>query len=316
MREALTARSLRQIAENAGLPRRSVQSVLDGHVPSLNRAEEICNALGLEFYIGPPVPRSDDAKQTEPDSEFLGENSDSGRGEAQFLELAREKLNEAVAKAFEELKRTAEAESTSTKRLAAITALPPNPEAHRGDDSRKVVYLRSVRDLAGVKTFAVTVAEGPVGPPGTRRVSRLDVEVAAGGGAFNEYEQEIAGLWIEKLWLDQHCVDANQCSMIKVRGESMEPTLRDGDNILVDLVRRQLLDGHVFVLRTDNEVLVKRLRESENGWVLMSDHPAWPDVPCPDDAEVIGEVRRSSARCGGQRELILERRIFVRTNPI
>lgn len=55
MRGALAERrtSVRAVALGAGLPVRSVQSVLDGRIPSINRAAEICDALGLEFYIGP-----------------------------------------------------------------------------------------------------------------------------------------------------------------------------------------------------------------------------------------------------------------------
>ena len=36
------------------MPRRSVQGLLDGHVPSLDRAADIAAALGLELTIGPP----------------------------------------------------------------------------------------------------------------------------------------------------------------------------------------------------------------------------------------------------------------------
>lgn len=46
--------SVRAAALRAGLPIRSVQNVLDGHDPGLSRAAEICTALGLELYIGPP----------------------------------------------------------------------------------------------------------------------------------------------------------------------------------------------------------------------------------------------------------------------
>ena len=48
-------------ATAAGLRRDSIRSVLRGRVPSVDRAAEICTALGLELYIGPPrggVPRS------------------------------------------------------------------------------------------------------------------------------------------------------------------------------------------------------------------------------------------------------------------
>ena len=56
IRAVLTRRgtSVRAVALEAGLPVRSVQNVLDGHDPGLSRASEICDALGLEFYIGPP----------------------------------------------------------------------------------------------------------------------------------------------------------------------------------------------------------------------------------------------------------------------
>ncbi len=40
-------------AVNSGLPQDAIRSVLNGHVPRLNRAEQICRALGLELYIGP-----------------------------------------------------------------------------------------------------------------------------------------------------------------------------------------------------------------------------------------------------------------------
>ena len=41
-------------ALKGGLPQDAIRSVLNGHVPRLNRVEQICRALGLELYIGPP----------------------------------------------------------------------------------------------------------------------------------------------------------------------------------------------------------------------------------------------------------------------
>ena len=58
IREKLAADGLsaRAAARNAGMPERSVQGVMEGHSPSLERARQICEALGLELYIGPPRP--------------------------------------------------------------------------------------------------------------------------------------------------------------------------------------------------------------------------------------------------------------------
>ena len=46
--------SVRSAAIQAGLPVRSVQGILEGHIPSVERAAEVASALNLEFYIGPP----------------------------------------------------------------------------------------------------------------------------------------------------------------------------------------------------------------------------------------------------------------------
>lgn len=46
--------SVRALAASIGLPHRSVQNVLDGKEPKVDRAAEICRALGFEFYIGRP----------------------------------------------------------------------------------------------------------------------------------------------------------------------------------------------------------------------------------------------------------------------
>jgi len=54
LRTALADRSLAGTAVEAGLPRDAIRSVLVGHDPRLSRAVELADALGLEFYVGPP----------------------------------------------------------------------------------------------------------------------------------------------------------------------------------------------------------------------------------------------------------------------
>ena len=46
--------SKHRAALESGLPQDAIRSVLKGHSPRLDRVEEICEALGLELYIGPP----------------------------------------------------------------------------------------------------------------------------------------------------------------------------------------------------------------------------------------------------------------------
>ena len=79
---------------------------------------------------------------------------------------------------------------------------------------------------------------------------------------------------------------------MKVQGESMEPTLPEGSSILVDRARRRRRAGGIFVVRTGDGVVIKRLGKDATGsWQLLSDHPAWEPTPWPDDAAIIDEVK-------------------------
>ena len=83
--------------------------------------------------------------------------------------------------------------------------------------------------------------------------------------------------------------------IVKVIGESMEPTLPDGASILVNMGQQEPRDGKIFVVRIEDEIVVKRLiRNPDAGWLLQSDNRnkrAWPTRPCPDGAQIVGEVR-------------------------
>ena len=72
----------------------------------------------------------------------------------------------------------------------------------------------------------------------------------------------------------------------------MEPTLPEGCVILLDRNRRQRREGRIFVVRTQDGLVVKRAGKGDGGgWQLVSDHPRWPEAPWPGDAIIIGEVK-------------------------
>ncbi|MCY3820473.1 MAG: S24 family peptidase [Gammaproteobacteria bacterium] len=128
--------------------------------------------------------------------------------------------------------------------------------------------------------------------PGARHVEIREVDAAAGGGAVNLDDTSVKGhLAFQRAWLDRHALDATQCVVIEVRGESMEPTLPDGCSILVDRAQRRWRRGRIFVVLTDDGLIVKRADEDETGErLLASDHTAWASVVFPDDADILGEV--------------------------
>jgi phage repressor protein C with HTH and peptisase S24 domain len=80
-------------------------------------------------------------------------------------------------------------------------------------------------------------------------------------------------------------------SVIEVEGDSMEPTLRDGDEILVDRAPRPLRSG-LHVIRLDDVLLVKRLEPGPSGTLqVISDNPAYPRLERPRaDIAILGRV--------------------------
>ncbi len=123
-------------------------------------------------------------------------------------------------------------------------------------------------------------------------VRLLEVASAAGVGAEVYDETPIGLLWFRNDWLLSHSIDPEQSNIISVRGESMEPTLPDGCSILVDRKRREPHQGRIYVMRTEEGLVVKRLGLDEEGNLqIESDNEDWEPVPWVNATEIIGEVR-------------------------
>ena len=139
---------------------------------------------------------------------------------------------------------------------------------------------------------ALAVSAEPVETPDARCIPAWDVDAAAGDGALFDEEKAIGWLPFRRKWLDRNGLDASECAIITVREESMEPTVPDGAVILINRAQRPRRVGRVYVLRTDDGLVVKRAGKDEHGrWRLLSDNPASVPVDWPDDAEVIGDVK-------------------------
>ena len=121
---------------------------------------------------------------------------------------------------------------------------------------------------------------------------------AAGSGAVVDDERITGGLKFRRDWLRKHGLNAHDCRVLRVMGDSMEPTLVDGASILVNLARQRRREGRIYVVRTEDGLIVKRAGKDRTGaWQIVSDNPnkqTWPTLPWPPDAPVIGEVKWSA----------------------
>jgi phage repressor protein C with HTH and peptisase S24 domain len=143
------------------------------------------------------------------------------------------------------------------------------------------------RKLARYFGVSETILGGP--PPaeplgaGLVPVKRVLVRASAGPGSIPDAERAEPYFAFDERWLKALTgAAADELSIIRVEGDSMAPTLNDGDDILVDArgCDEQLRDG-IYVLRVDDSLLVKRLAIHPLGRrvTVQSDNPAYPDWP-------------------------------------
>lgn len=134
-------------------------------------------------------------------------------------------------------------------------------------------------------------------------ICRLSVEASAGHGALTGAEDDGDIINFDRLWLKQLGLSPETLSIIDVKGESMAPTLSNGDSIMVDKAdgADRLRDG-VYVLRLDDALMVKRVslspRRGKTGLTISSDNPHYPSWPDMDAAlvDIVGRVVWSCRR--------------------
>ena len=121
-------------------------------------------------------------------------------------------------------------------------------------------------------------------------VPRLPLGASAGPGALAQSEAPVGQLRFSARWLKANGLSAAMLSAIEVEGDSMEPTLRDGDEILVDRTPRPLRSG-IHVLRLDDVLLVKRIERAGDALRLISDNRAYPEIErAAGEVEILGRV--------------------------
>jgi hypothetical protein len=125
-------------------------------------------------------------------------------------------------------------------------------------------------------------------------IRKLNVGASAGPGALNDIESLAGKIGFDEKWLRRIGVDPAKLSLIRVEGESMAPTLNDGDDIMVDssAAASPLRDG-IHVIRFDEALMVKRLARGPGGRLsVISDNPAFPDWPDVDQSAltIVGRV--------------------------
>lgn len=127
-------------------------------------------------------------------------------------------------------------------------------------------------------------------------IERLKARPMAGPGGL-ETDGEAEGYYsFHSSFISRKRGTAESMKIFEVTGDSMTPTLIDGDLIMINLTDKDVRSGYIYLLRMEEELMVKRLENRPGGVLLIrSDNPDYDDVPINKndpslDVEVFGRM--------------------------
>ena len=165
------------------------------------------------------------------------------------------------------------------------------------------VFGRSVDELISVqpaKTAPVRVdlKDNPEFPV----VRRVRFKLSAGASGFGvEYLQDDDGPIVFRAdWLKARGFKVQKLFAVRIANRSMEPTLWDGDTVVVNTDDTEPRDGDVYAFNFEGELVVKRLVRDAGQWWLVSDNQdqrRFPRKAADEHCHIIGRiVHRQSER--------------------
>lgn len=203
-----------------------------------------------------------------------------------------------------ELKRRMAALSLSQKGLAQSAGL--NDTAVRDIVSGRSRHPRhdTIQKLAdALGCSAAELLDDRTGPviragaegDGYILIARYDSRLDAGRETLTAKDRSFADTAFRAEWLaDLTRTPANQLAMVTMQGDSMTPTLADGDQLLVDLTQWSPGTDGIYVVRQGEHLLVKRLTADpmRQQVVMSSDNPAYASLAplAPAEIELLGRV--------------------------
>ena len=163
----------------------------------------------------------------------------------------------------------------------------------RGTIPRADIALKTAQVLNTSVDYLVngTITLDPNKNTNSFLIPILNQELSAGHGELLPDDDVVQGLLSVPLWLRKRF--GNNLAALHVHGDSMSPTLADGDMVVCDSLGWDKSDG-IYAIRMNGNGYVKRLQVGNGKILIKSDNPNYETLEEPLDSEciqIIGKVR-------------------------
>lgn len=114
---------------------------------------------------------------------------------------------------------------------------------------------------------------------------RLNVSACCGASGVQNYEDEafVEQIQVSRPWFQENISKIREqgYELITASGDSMEPTFRNGDLIVVDRQDRDLKRDGVFCVLVDGDLYVKRVQRIPGAILFISDNSLYRPFEIP-----------------------------------
>ena len=111
-------------------------------------------------------------------------------------------------------------------------------------------------------------------------IPRYDVRGSCGEGIDVNEVNIIDGMPMPVAWLRaQNLPEAHLLAVIQASGDSMQPTISDGQTLIVNTVDVEPKSTKIYLICIDGKLFIKRLIYTPTGWIMRSDNPNRSNYP-------------------------------------
>ncbi|WP_411836738.1 helix-turn-helix transcriptional regulator [Paracoccus sp. ME4] len=126
-------------------------------------------------------------------------------------------------------------------------------------------------------------------------VPRYSAQLSAGPGADHDGDLSAGAIAFRRDWLAREGISPASAMVLPVKGDSMAPTLCDGDLVMIDRRKVTPTGRKIYaMIGPDGEARVKRIERLPTALLLHSDNDGFPtELVAPADADrirILGQV--------------------------
>ncbi|KPB92867.1 putative phage repressor [Pseudomonas syringae pv. maculicola] len=128
-------------------------------------------------------------------------------------------------------------------------------------------------------------------------VPRYDVSASMGPGIdMPEMNMVVENMSLDARWVRQNLTFSalENLRLICGRGDSMSPTIRNGDAVMIDIGITAVESDAIYFFQLQGQLLIKRIQRNLDGFSIISDNAQYRDLPIPaaraNDIHILAQV--------------------------